>query len=609
MSIADQLDTDIISFLKRHEQKELLRFVAVGSVDDGKSTLIGRLLHDTGAVYADQLEDAGREGELDFARITDGLRAEREQGITIDVAYRYFTTPRRKFIIADTPGHIQYTRNMATGASTANVAIILIDARQGVLQQSRRHAYIASLLGIPHLLVAVNKMDLVDYREERYHEICEDFRGVCASLRFNEVAFYPISALMGDNIVEPSPKTPWFTGGTILSYLEAVDIVADRNLTDFRLPVQTVLRPHLDYRGFAGQIASGILQQGDDVVVLPAGTRSRVKAIDTYDGELTEAFAPQAVVVRLEDEIDVSRGDMICVPTRLPKVGRSFRAMVVWMNDRPLDLGKTYLIKHCSRYTPADIDRIEYRVDLSTMHHENADTMGLNDIGCLQITCHRAIAYDPYQENRATGAFILIDSLTNNTVAAGMIEPSRSEDAASGTTDVARPRSGVSQAERAERLGHAPVAVVITGLPASGKSSLAFGLERQLFDNGLLPAVIDPATVELPSSTLSETAPFLARLARAGLVALCPVPVRAQEELDALQRTMGTDRVLVVHVTTPEATCRAWDARGAFNDANEMHNFTPNTPLVAIDLSVTPLDEAVDQAYRAIISALGDATT
>ena len=363
------IERDIDGYLVMHQEKELLRLVAVGSVDDGKSTLIGRLLHDTHGVYEDQLhavkKASTQEGmEIDFSLFTDGLVAEREQGITIDVAYRYFSTVKRKFIIADTPGHVQYTRNMATGASTANVGVILIDARLGVLQQSRRHAYIASLLGIPHLAVAVNKMDLKDYDEGVYRAIVDDFTAFARQLRFKDVQFVPISALKGDNVVHASERMPWHKGGTMLDYLERVPIAEDRNLKDFRYPVQYVLRPDLDYRGFAGEISSGVIRPGDSITVLPSRQETKVAGIDVFDGELAEAYAPMSVAIRLEDEVDVSRGDMLVRTGELPHVRDCFEAMVVWMNQQELDTEKSYLIKHTTQTTRVDVEAVISKTEL-----------------------------------------------------------------------------------------------------------------------------------------------------------------------------------------------------------------------------------------------------
>lgn len=493
------IEHDIQGFLARNLQKELLRFTTVGSVDDGKSTLIGRLLHDTKGVFDDQLQDATRtsasgEAEIDFSRLTDGLRAEREQGITIDVAYRYFSTPRRKFIIADTPGHVQYTRNMATGASTANVALVLIDARLGVLEQSRRHGYIASLLGIPHLLVCVNKMDLVGYDQARFDEIVAEFRAFTDSLGFKSVDFVPVSALLGVNIVHRSPQnTPWYTGPSILEFLETVEIAGDIELGRFRFPVQFVLRPDLHYRGFAGQIASGVVRVGDEITVLPSGKTTRVTHIDTYDGELEEAFAPMSVTLRLADEIDISRGDLLVARHDVPLRGRRVDAMVVWMNETPLDPGKTYLIKHTTRLLRTGIAEVAWKVRLETLEQESSDGLRLNDIGLVRLDAHADLCFDPYRQNRPMGAFILIDSKTNTTVAAGMLL---------GVTDLAgaalRPADGESQVsatERRLRLGHPAALLCLGGLDPKARQRVAWAVERRLFDLGALPAVTDDPNV------------------------------------------------------------------------------------------------------------------
>src|SRR4051794_25974756 len=428
------LTEDIHAYLDRHQRKELLRFLTCGSVDDGKSTLIGRLLHDTKGIYEDQLAAVKRDsvkhgttgtGEVDLALLTDGLKAEREQGITIDVAYRYFSTDRRKFIIADTPGHEQYTRNMATGASTCQLAIILIDARHGVVTQTRRHSFIVSLLGIKHVVVAVNKMDLVNFDQAVFERIKADYTGFVAKLGLPDVQFIPLSALRGDNVVEKSPAMPWYAGPPLLRHLETVHVASDRNLKDMRFPVQYVLRPHQNFRGFAGTIASGILRNGDEVMALPSGKKSRVKSIVTYDGELDEAFAPMAVTVTLADEIDVSRGDVLVHPGSAPHVSGQIEAMVVWMAEQPFVPGKSYLLKHTTRQTAAEIAALRYGVDVNSLEKRPIRKLGLNEVGQVQLSLTRPIAYDAYQRNAATGAFVVIDRLTNNTVGAGMIlEPS-----------------------------------------------------------------------------------------------------------------------------------------------------------------------------------------
>jgi bifunctional enzyme CysN/CysC len=411
---------------------ELVRFATAGSVDDGKSTLIGRLLYDTKSIFEDQLEHVERtslqrgDGYVNLALLTDGLRAEREQGITIDVAYRYFETPRRKFIIADTPGHPQYTRNMVTGASTSDLALILVDARKGIAEQTRRHAFIASLLRIPHLVLCVNKMDLVDFDQEVFERICADFSGWAARLEVSDVTFIPISALHGDNVVERSERMSWYDGPSLLYHLEHVHVASDRNLVDARFPVQWVVRPmsdeHHDYRGYAGQVASGVFRVGDDVVVLPSGIETRVAGIETYDGPVEEAFPPLSVTLLLEDDLDVSRGDMICRPHNRPIEAREVEAMVCWMSERPLQPAGRYRIKHTTRTALAKADELRYRIDVNTLHrHEDASGLSLNEIGRLRLRLSSPLFLDEYRRNRTTGSFILIDESTNDTVGAGMV--------------------------------------------------------------------------------------------------------------------------------------------------------------------------------------------
>jgi sulfate adenylyltransferase, large subunit len=410
---------------------DILRFATAGSVDDGKSTLIGRLLYDSKSVFTDQIDAVERtsreRGDLytDLALLTDGLRAEREQGITIDVAYRYFATPRRKFIIADTPGHIQYTRNMVTGSSTADLAIVLVDARKGLLEQSRRHATIVSLLRVPHLVLAVNKMDLVDWSEEIFEEIRADFLDFAARLDFTDVSIIPISALSGDNVVHRSANMPWYEGASLLHHLENVYIASDRNLVDVRFPVQYVIRPQNgrgDYRAFAGQIAGGVLKPGDDVVVLPSGMPTRIKAIDTADGEVAEAYAPMSVTIRLEDEVDVSRGDMIARPHNQPSVIQDVDAMICWMDETALRVGQKYAIKHTTRTVRALIKEIQYELDINSLHRtQQVESLELNAIGRVRLRTMQPLLVDPYRRNRQTGAFIIIDEVTNRTVGAGVI--------------------------------------------------------------------------------------------------------------------------------------------------------------------------------------------
>ena len=411
---------------------DMLRFATAGSVDDGKSTLIGRLLYDSKAIFEDQYEAVERasldkgDDYVNLALLTDGLRAEREQGITIDVAYRYFATPRRKFVIADTPGHLQYTRNMVTGASTADLAIVLVDARKGLVEQSRRHAFLVSLLRVPHLVLAVNKMDLVDYDQGVYDAIHAEFTAFAAKLDIGDLTVIPISALRGDNIVTRSVSMPWYDGPSLLHHLENVHVASDRNLIDARFPVQYVIRPqseqYPDYRGYAGTVAGGVLKPGDEVVVLPSGLTSRIASIDTADGPVTEAFAPMAVTVRLEDNLDVSRGDMICRPHNAPAVVQDVDAMICWMSETPLRLGQKLALKHTTRTARAVVKDLQYRLDVNTLHRdESADALGLNEVGRIRLRATLPLFMDSYRRNRTTGGFILIDEATNRTVGAGMM--------------------------------------------------------------------------------------------------------------------------------------------------------------------------------------------
>ena len=421
---------NIKEFLDADERKSLLRLLTAGSVDDGKSTLIGRLLFDSKKLYEDQLQALERDskrvgnagaGQIDYALLLDGLKAEREEGITIDVAYRYFSTNQRKFIIADTPGHEQYTRNMITGGSTANLAIILVDARTGVITQTRRHTFLVSLLGIKHIVLAVNKMDLVNFSEETFNEIRSEYLELTKHLGIEDVTCFPLSALEGDNVVERSERTPWYEGQSLLEFLETAPIDQDRNMTDFRYPVQYVLRPNLDFRGFCGKVASGVIHKGDEIVALPSMKRSHVKSIVTYEGELEEAFCPQCVTLTLEDEIDISRGEMLVKPDNLPHVGRNFETMLVWMDEEPMDRKKQFFLKHNTNTTRATLTQIMYKVDVNTMQHLEGTDFKLNEIGKVHITTAKTLFFDSYSKNKATGAFILIDPITNNTCAVGMI--------------------------------------------------------------------------------------------------------------------------------------------------------------------------------------------
>jgi len=518
-------------FLEEDLNTELLRFTTAGSVDDGKSTLIGRLLHDSKAVYEDQLASVKKSrinrstGPIDFSLLTDGLRAEREQGITIDVAYRYFATPRRKFIIADTPGHEQYTRNMATGASTADLAVILIDGTKGLLPQTRRHAFIASLLGITNVLAAVNKMDLVEYREDVFLELQDDFLALATQLGMANVQCVPISALEGDNVVDRSKRMLWYQGPTLLEHLETVPLPEKDSLQSFRFPVQTVIRPDATFRGFAGRIASGVVHPGDPVVALPSGRRTSVRSIVTYDGDMPQAYSSVSVTLQLDDEIDLSRGDMLVSPDRLPSVSRKFHARVVWLHGTSLELGRTYLVKHTTRQTKIRALHIRHRVNVNTLAEEPATRLEMNEIGSVEFEVHVPLFFDPYSSNRTTGSFILIDIATNATVGAGMIQEDIS--AAAGEKEFAAyavDRTSVAPEERYARHGHFPAVVLLEDRPA-----LAERLERSLFDLGF-----EVLHLSRPESSKDNFVDVVRVAQSAGLIVLYSGDVLAEETKQGL---------------------------------------------------------------------------
>ncbi len=636
---SDLIATDIDAYLKQHERKQLLRFITCGSVDDGKSTLIGRLLYDSKMIYEDhiaQLEtDSKKVGttgsKTDLALVTDGLKAEREQGITIDVAYRYFSTAKRKFIIADTPGHEQYTRNMATGASSADLAIILMDARQGVLTQTRRHSFIVSLLGIRHIVVAVNKMDLVGFSEERFNQLCDDYRAFAARLDLPDLHFIPVSALNGDNVVDPSESMPWYSGSTLMSFLESVYIGSDRNLRDFRFPVQLVNRPHLDFRGFCGTISSGIIRPGDEVMVLPSRQTSRIKEIVTFDGNLAEAFAPLSVTLTLEDEVDASRGDMIVRPGNLPRTSDTFDAMLVWMNQDAMVPGKTYLFKHTTQTLPGSIETLAYRIDVNSLHRSPAPNLELNEIGRVRISLNAPIHFDPYRNNRSTGAFVVIDRMNNATVAAGMIldqevtghrraiwddEPASAVEG--GPTEV----SQVSSEERRARFGQKAVTILLTGLTGSGKTAIGRSLERKLFDAGRAVAMIDGEavrrglssdlgySVEDRSENLRRSAHLAHAINEAGMICIASFVAPGEAVRQRVGTTIGPDRYIVVHVATPIEVCRQRDTKGQYSkaDAGELKSFPGVTaiyePPASPNLVINAESDSIDACADKIIELL-----
>ena len=632
---SELIATDIDAYLAQHERKELLRFLTCGSVDDGKSTLIGRLLYDSKMIYEDQLAALEQDsishgttgGNFDPALLTDGLKAEREQGITIDVAYRYFSTARRKFIIADTPGHEQYTRNMATGASTVDLAIILIDARHGVLTQTKRHSFITSLLGIKHVLVAVNKMDLVDFSQERYDEICNEYKSFATRLDIPDLHFIPISALHGDNVVNPSTQMPWYQGSTLMAFLENVYIGSDRNLQDFRFPVQYVNRPHLDYRGFCGTVASGIVRQGDEVMVLPSRKTSRIASIVTFEGEQAEAYPPMAVTVTLEDEIDVSRGDMIVRPANVPQLKQKIDATIVWMAEEPMLPGKQYTFKTTTKMVIGKISALRYQIDVNTLHRKNTPTLGLNEIGRCLVSLTEPIVFDAYRRNQTTGSLIIIDRLTNETVGAGMIldrttgqDQQAHWDDDSQSENLQSQLSHVSAEERIDRYGQQPATLLLTGLTGSGKTTIAYALERHLFDLGRACTVLDGQNLRIGiskdlgftgedrSENLRRTAEVAKLINQAGLMCIAAFVAPNEDVRQRAAEVVGKDRFLVIHLDAPIDVCRQRDKEGHYAkaDAGEIGNFpgvtapydVPQQPDLSLATDQLDVSECVEQIVK-----------
>jgi bifunctional enzyme CysN/CysC len=634
---SDLIATDIDAYLKQHEQKELLRFLTCGSVDDGKSTLIGKLLYETKMIYEDQLAAIQRDsvvhgttgGEFDPALLTDGLKAEREQGITIDVAYRYFSTAKRKFIIADCPGHEQYTRNMATGASTCDLAIILIDARKGVLTQTKRHSFIVSLLGIKHVLVAVNKMDLVDYSEDVYDRIVQDYRDFASRLDMVDQHFIPLSALKGDNLVDKSENMPWYDGSTLMHHLENVHIASDRNLIDFRFPVQYVNRPNLDFRGFCGTVASGRIRRGETVMALPSRKTSRVKSIVTYDGEPEEAFSPQSVTLTLDDEIDVSRGDMLVRPDNVPTMAEAFEATIVWMTEEPLVPGKQYWFKQTSKLAAGSVSSLRYRIDVNTLHRQEAEQLGLNEIGRCQVRLNQPLAFDGYRQNKGTGAFIVIDRMTNVTVGAGMILDRVTAGAQDHWSDTASvpadgEHSSVTAAERTGRFGQKPATILLTGLAGAGKTTTAYALERKLFDMGRAVCVLDGRSMRRGisrdlgfsvadrSENLRRSAEAARLLNDAGLICIAAFLAPEEAVRQRAAEVVGRGRFLVVHLDAPLDVCRARDPDGMYAkaDEGELANVpgvsAPYEPPANPDLVLNTADLPVVECVKRILTLLNE---
>jgi bifunctional enzyme CysN/CysC len=595
---------------------ELLRLATAGSVDDGKSTLIGRLLYDSKSIFTDQLEAVERTSRdrgdeyTNLALLTDGLRAEREQGITIDVAYRYFATPKRKFIIADTPGHTQYTRNMVTGASTADVALVLVDARNGVLEQSRRHAFISSLLGIPHTVVCVNKMDLVDWSEERFAEIRDEFRSFAMKLEVHDVVFIPVSALHGDNVVQRSANMDWYDGTPLLHHLENVFIASDRNLIDARFPVQYVIRPQSgtdhdlhDYRGYAGTVAGGVFKAGDEIVVLPSGFSSRITHVDGPGGyPLAEAFAPQAVTLRLEDDIDISRGDMICRPHNRPLVSQDLDAMVCWFSERTsLREGDRFTVRHTSRSVLGSVELVDYRLDVNTLHRdESAHALSLNEIGRVRIRTQSPLMFDPYRRNRFTGSFVLVDPNSFFTVAAGMV---LGAEQASLGSNVVWHENAVTREMRPPG-----VTVWLTGLSGSGKSTVAVEVERRLVEAGRAAYLLDGDNlrhglnsdlgfgIEARAENVRRVGEVAKLFTDAGTISVVSLvsPYRADRDRVRASHESAGLRFIEVFVDTPIEVCEARDPKGLYAKARagEITGFTgiddPYEPPESPDLVLRP---------------------
>ena len=634
---SDLIETDINAYLQQHERKELLRFLTCGSVDDGKSTLIGRLLYDSKMIYEDQLAKIEKDsaihgttgGGFDPALLTDGLKEEREQGITIDVAYRYFSTAKRKFIIADTPGHVQYTRNMATGASTADLAIILVDARpdHGVIEQTKRHSFIASLLGIKHVLVAVNKMDLVDFSQERFEEIKRDYLAFVSVLDIPDLHFVPMSALNGDNVVDQSENMPWYTGSTLMNFLESdIQITTDRNLRDFRFPVQTVIRPNLDFRGFAGTISSGIIRVGDEVMSLPSRKKSKVKEIVTYDGNIEEAYAPMSITLTLEDEIDSSRGDMIVKPGNVPSMQQKFDATVVWMSEDAMKPGKQYLFKQTTRTVAGSISTLRYEVDVNTMHSKPTPTLELNQIGRVAISLSQPLAIDGYRRNRSTGAFIIIDRITNVTVGAGMIMDRKTSeatgdhwDAEPSSASLTREISNVTSEEREARYGQKPVTVLFTGNPGAGKTTTAYGVERKLFDMGRSATVLDGQNMRMGlsrdlqfsrddrSENVRRAAEVARLMNRSGLICLMSLIAPNEEVRQRAAKVIGEEQFIVVHLNASDEVCasRNESAKKLTEEDGQESAVTyqvPANPDLVLDTEKVPAHECIEKVIELLES-------
>jgi bifunctional enzyme CysN/CysC len=632
------MDTSALE--REHEQREergLLRFSTAGSVDDGKSTLVGRLLHDSKNLLDDQAEalkkasekHAGK-GAFSLALVTDGLRAEREQGITIDVAYRYFATQKRRFILADSPGHEQYTRNMATGASTADLTIVLVDASKGVLIQTKRHAFISSLLGVPRIIVAINKMDLVNYSQEVFENIKRDFLEFSTKLTIKDIRFIPVAAMLGDNIVEPSTNMPWYHGEPLLEYLENVYIGGDRNRVDFRFPVQLVIRGQDTYRGYAGQIASGSIRVGEPVVVLPSMRQSTVKSIDVYQQSDTEsASTPQSVSITLADEIDVSRGDMIVRAGNIPRIQSKLEAIIVWMGETALNLSTQYVVMHTSRTTKAYVNAVRYRIDVNTLSRLPSAPLQMNEIGRLSLTTSQPLFYDTYDRNRNCGSFILIDPATHLTVAGGMLidpQPEETDSASSSagaqSTNLHLESGNVTREQREIKTGQRAMTIWCTGLSGSGKSTIAREVEKRLFDNNVPVYRLDGdnlrsglnSDLRFGNRDRSENIRRAAHVARlmneAGVTVLCSFISPFEKDRQLARTIVGEQNFLEVYLSTPLATCEERDPHGLYRKAREgeIKDFTgidsPYEAPITPDLSIRTDRQTIEEAVALVEETL-----
>jgi bifunctional enzyme CysN/CysC len=623
--------------LAQHNAKDLLRFITCGNVDDGKSTLIGRLLLEAGAIYDDQIAALRSESEkhgtvgdrIDTALLLDGLEDERQQGITIDVAYRYFTTPSRKFIIADTPGHEQFTRNMATGASTADLAIILVDATKGISTQTRRHAFIVSLLGIKHIVLAVNKMDLVDYQQEVFEQIVHEFAQFSEHLSLDDVCPIPLSALEGDNVIVASERTAWYDGPTLLQRLDTVHVEGDLGTGALRFPIQWVNRPDASFRGFSGTIASGTLHVGDQVVVLPSQKSARVKSIVTMDGPLDRASAKDSITVTMDSEIDIARGDMLVSLEGLPTISRRGDATLVWMAEQPLVPGKSYWLKHTTRRTSCEIEAIHFRTDVNTLQRVNASSLALNEIGRCQVKMHDPMMFDTYSTNRETGSFILVDRITHETVAAGMFCEPESDPGTLGNWSAKSvmlapqvARSRVSEDERRRRLGQKPFTILITGLSSSGKTSVAMALEEQLFNAHRTCIVLDGQnmrmgisrdlgfTAEERSENLRRAAEIAKLINDAGQICIAAFVAPSAWVRHKVRELIGANRFFHVHLSTSAEVCRRRDVTGQYQaaDKGEISSFPGvtfeyETPTDA-DMFCDTQDSTAEEVAKQIINQI-----